>query len=271
MAPPELNATISERIDLGPELMLIRVVPNGWEIPQFKPGQFAILGLPGSAARGGYSMPDVKHPDPNKFIQRAYSIASTPLNKNYLEFYITLVRDGALTPRLWCLRMADRLYLSAKISGHFVMDDIPEDQNVVFIATGTGIAPFTSMVQTFLKPNMKRRFALLHGVRQSQDLGYRSDMLAFERICPNFNYFPIISRERDDPVPWKGPIGRVQHILTEGLLEKAWGFKPSPANTHFFMCGNPKMILEVTDLLKNDGFTEDKKEAPGQIHIEKYW
>lgn len=271
MAPPELNATVSERIDLGPELMILRVVPNGWTLPDFKAGQFAVLGLPGSAARGGYSMPDVKHPDPNKFIQRAYSIASTPLNKLYLEFYITLVRDGALTPRLWCLRMADRLALGQKIAGSFVMDDVPEEKNVIFICTGTGVAPFMSMIQTHLRPNMKRRFAIMHGVRQSQDLGYRSDLLTFERMYDHFNYFPIISRERDDPVPWPGPVGRVQSLWEAGVIDKAWGFHPTPANTHVFLCGHPGMIEEYNKLLQGEGFKENTRTEPGEIHIEKYW
>src|SRR5690349_4515403 len=99
MAQPELNATISDRIDLGPELVIIRVVPDGWELPDFKAGQYTVLGLPGSHPRGFFALPDTKHPDPAKYIQRAYSIASTPLNKQFVEFYITLVRVGALTPR----------------------------------------------------------------------------------------------------------------------------------------------------------------------------
>ncbi len=269
--PPELNAIISERLDLGPELSMLRIVPN-FDIPDFKPGQFTVLGLPGSSPRGGFSTPDRTHPDPDKFIQRAYSIASTPLNKHYIEFYITLVREGALTPRLWCLRMGDRLWLSPKITGSFTMDNTPEDKNIIFVSTGTGVAPFVSMLQSHMKFGLKRKFALIHGVRQSQDLGYRGQLNSYTRLFPeNFNYYPIISREKLDPVPWKGPIGRVQNIFENGDIERDWGFKITPDNTHVYLCGNPAMIRYIIELLAADGFKEHTKTTPGQIHAEKYW
>lgn len=271
MPEPILNATISHRIDMGPELMIIHVVPNDWEIPKYKSGQFAILGLPGSAARGGYSFAEKKHPDAQKFIQRAYSISSSPNNLYYLEFYITLVREGALTPRLWCLRMGDRVWLSPKMSGDFTMDNIPEDKNIIFIGTGTGVAPFMSMLKTYLRPGVKRKFALLNGVRQSQDLGFRSEIYSYQAMYDNFKYFPIISRERDDPVPWKGPIGHVQKIWQEGKITDKWGLKPTPENSHIFLCGHPQMIKEMTEILVREGFKAHSKKEPGNIHIEKYW
>ncbi|MDQ3813449.1 MAG: ferredoxin--NADP reductase, partial [Armatimonadota bacterium] len=250
MEQPTLNATISDRIDLGPELMIIRVVPDGWPVPDFKAGQFAVLGLPGATPRYWLAAPDPRHPDPHKYILRAYSIASTPQNRTFMEFYITLVRTGALTPRLWLPRMGDMIYLSPKIAGKFTMESVPEEKNVIFIATGTGIAPFISMLQTYLSPAMTRRFVLFHGVRQSQDLAYRSELLTMERLCPNFRYFPIISREQDDPVPWYGPIGRVQQLWQSGVVENAWGVRPAPANAHVFLCGHPEMIREMSALLQ---------------------
>ena len=271
MAAPFLNAVLADRIDLGPQLAVVRVVPDKWEFPVFKAGQFAVLGLPGSTPRCAGSKPDLKPLPPEKFIQRAYSIASTPLTKEYIEFYITLVAEGALTPRLWSLKMGDKIWLSPKISGQFVMDDIPENQNIVFISTGTGLAPFVAMLQTFLHTSKKRKFALFHGVRQSQDLSYRSELLTMQRISPQFHYFPIISRKKDDPVPWNGHEGRVNLLWEEKVVEKAWGFKATPANTHIFLCGNPVMIEEMIVKLGTEGFTEHKPATPGTIHVERYW
>lgn len=271
MAKPELNATIGTRIDLGPDLALFHVVPNGWDLQDFKAGQFAVLGLPGSHPRGAYCFPDEKHPDPHKYIQRAYSIASTPLNKRYLEFYVTLVKDGALTPRLWCLRMGDRLWLSPKITGRFTLENSDPQKNVIFICTGTGVAPFISMLKTYLRPGQDRKFVLFHGVRQSQDLAYREEFYIMENMCPNFRYYPIISRERDDPVPWHFETGRVQKLWEKRVIAQAWGEEPLPENTEIYLCGNPNMITEMIQILNKEGFKEHTKDEAGQIHTEKYW
>lgn len=271
MAKQEFNAKISERIDYGPEVSIFRVIPMGWEFPTYKPGQFAILGLPGSTPRHALGLPDKKPVDPNKYVQRAYSIASSPQNREYIDFYITMVKDGVFTPRLWTLKVGSEIYLSPKISGHFHMNEIPEDKNIVLVATGTGIAPFNSMLQTFLYKNNKRRFALFHGVRVSQDLGYRSECILMERSCSHFNYFPMISRPHEDPIPWKGKVGHVQKLWSDRVLESAWGFKPTPENTHVFLCGSPGMIDTIIPLMGQDGFKEHKNTEPGTIHVERYW
>lgn len=268
----EYNATISERIDLGPESAIFRVIPDNGIIPEFKPGQFAVLGLVGTTPRCEIAEPEKKPlKDPSKLIRRAYSISSSPFLRDYLEFYIVLVKYGVLTPRIWTLKTGDRVWLGPKITGQFVMDDVPEDKNVILIGTGTGIAPYMSMLYTYFKPNTKRRFAILHGCRVSQDLAYRSELLNFDRLFPNFNYFPMISRPHLDPIPWKGPIGHVQKMWEEKVVEKAWGFHPSPKDTRIFLCGSPTMIDESIALLAKDGFKEHTKKEPGHIHVERYW
>lgn len=271
MAELKYNAKISERIDMGPETALFRVVPDNGIIPDFKPGQFATLGLLGGGPRHPLAKPDPKPLDPNKIIQRAYSIASSPLNKNYLEFYIVMVKEGIITPRLWNLKIGDPLFLGNKVSGHFVMEGLPPEAHIIFIATGTGLAPYISMLYTFLKGDQKRKFSLFHGVRTSQDLGYRSELTALENICPHFSYFPIISRPQLDPIPWKGPAGHVQKLWEEKVVSKKWGFDPLPGNTHIFLCGSPQMIDGMVELLGQSGFKENKKDSPGQIHVERYW
>lgn len=271
MAKPEFNAIVSERIDFGPEACILRVVPKGWSLPPFKPGQYTTLGLPASYPRCEGAKPDPKEFKPEQFILRAYSIASSPLVTDFMEFYLVLVREGALTPRLWGLKVGNPLWLSPRITGHFVMDGIPDDKNIVFIATGTGIAPYMSMTNTFLKAGEKRRMALFHGVRVSQDLGYRSECLSIQRVCPTFSYHPMISRPHLDPVPWKGPTGHVQSLWSSSVLEKTWGFKPAPENTHVFLCGSPQMIDESVSLLGKEGFVEQTPSQPGQIHVERYW
>lgn len=272
MSETQLNATVSERIDFGPELAIFRVVPKAGVVPNFKPGQYVALGLPGTAPRCSSSEPEKKPPkNPEKIIPRAFSIASSPLTHEYLEFYAVLVKFGSLTPRLWCLKPGDGIWLGPRITGNFVMDDVPEDKNVIFVSTGTGLAPYISMVQTFFKPEQRRKFAVFHGVRVSQDLTYRAELSALGRFSPMFGYFPIISRPQLDPIPWKGPSGHVQKLWQEGVIEKTFGFKPNPDNTHIFLCGSPQMIDDMVALLTKEGYKEHKPRDPGQVHVERYW
>ena len=226
---PALNAVIALRTEISPWLIILRVAPDGWQLPDFEPGQFAVLGLPGSAARCPLSETEDPPPaNPDKLIRRAYSIASSSLNREYMEFYIALVTSGALTPRLLELGIGDRLWLSARVTGLFTLDQVPEDQNVVMIATGTGLAPYMSMLTTHLICGGPRRFAVLHGARHSWDLGYRSELTTLQHLCRNFGYSPIISRPNDEPVPWTGPTGYVQDLWKDGAYREGLGLPADP-------------------------------------------
>jgi ferredoxin--NADP+ reductase len=272
VANPKLNAIITQRHDVGKGVWVIYVTPDGWALPRFEAGQYATLGMPGASPRwnGADPEPPLKHPE--KFIKRAYSIVSSPIEEDHLEFYLVLINNGTLTPRLFNLQPGDRLWLSPKIIGTFVLSRAPADVNLVFVATGTGIAPFVSMLRTIVGPKMTRRIALFHGVRVSQDLGYMKEMLAVQRICPNFTYFPTISRPQQEVVPWKGRTGYVQHLWGAGALREIWGFQPTPRDTHFFLCGSPGMIESTIEVLGKDGFSEHTRAHPhGQIHLERYW
>ncbi len=272
MVTQGLNAVVSQRIEVSPYLIILRVQPDGWELPEFIPGQFAVLGLPGSAPRYRFSDPEAEPPEPDRLIKRAYSIASSSVEREYAEFYITLVGSGALTPRLFALRVGDRLWLSPKFTGMFTLSEIPEDvKNVVLVATGTGLAPYMSMMRTQLEHDRNRRFAVLHGARHSWDLGYRSELITMQRLCPNFTYLPIISRPEDEPVAWNGPTGYVQDLWTGGGLCKAWGSRPGPGDTHVLLCGNPVMVEVMSDILSGEGFREHTKKTPGEVHVERYW
>jgi ferredoxin--NADP+ reductase len=266
-----LNAVVALRTEISPWLIILRVVPDGWQLPAFEPGQFAVLGLPGAAERCALALPEEQPASPDKLIRRAYSIASSSLTREYMEFYIALVTSGALTPRLFALDIGDRVWLSAKIAGLFTLDQVPEDQNVVMIATGTGLAPYMSMLTTHLICGSPRRFAVLHGARHSWDLGYRSELTTLQHLCSNLAYSSIISRPADEPVPWTGPTGYVQDLWKGGAVEAAWGFAPTPENTHVFLCGSPAMIEDVEAMLGEDGYVEQTKKQAGQIHVEHYW
>jgi ferredoxin--NADP+ reductase len=217
--------------------------------------------------------PEKNPAEPDKLIKRAYSIASSPLNRQFLEFYIALVPGGTLSPRLFNLDIGDRVCLSQKAIGKFKFDDeqVPQGANLVLVATSSGLAPFLSMLSTYMRLAPKRRIVLVHGVRHSWDLGYRSILMTMQELRSNFTYIPVVSRPEEEPAIWNGMTGHVQDAWKSGAIEKAFGVCPSPDNTHVFMCGSPQMGESMLALLGQEGFKEDTKSGPGQIHLEKYW
>lgn len=270
MTPIEPNAVVTHRIEAASGLIILRVAPEGWKLPPFHPGQFAVLGLPARAPRVALSDPE-EPGNPDRMIRRAYSIASSSLDHQYLEFYVNLVRSGEFTPRLFALQPGDRIWLGPKLTGMFTLRDVPAGRHVVFVGTGTGLAPYMSMLRTELECGGPQRQAVLLGARHSWDLAYSAELFTMARLCRNFTYLPIVSRPADEPVPWGGEVGHVQKLWTGGALDRAWGAHPAPGDSHVFLCGNPTMIEEMTKQLQAEGFLLHDPKRPGEIHVEKYW
>ena len=187
-----------------------------------------------------------------------------------MEFYVSLVSTGYLTPRLFALNIGDHIFLSPKVTGMFTLSQVPKNMNHVLIATGTGLAPYMSMLTSEMRCGSPNRFAVLHGAYHSWDLGYRSELLNLQHLCGNLTYVATIDRPEEEPVPWTGPTGWVQDLWKKGVVGEAWGFQPTPANTHVFLCGFSAMIDEMIDILGKEGYREHTKREPGQIHVERY-
>ncbi|MBU0472884.1 MAG: ferredoxin--NADP reductase [Bacteroidetes bacterium] len=266
----ELNSKVTQVIRVSPVNIIIRVSPVGWEVPEFEAGQFAVIYLPGSAPRCENSIPEHQEVDPEKMIRRAYSIASSSKNKEYIEFYITLVHDGELTPRIFALKPGDSIGLTSKFTGMFTMDKAPHDANLVLIATGTGVAPYISMLRSDALANPNRKIAVLHGAYNTWDLGYSSELSLLDSLVPNFTYIPTITDTDKEIVKWGGNVGFVQDVWKSRKLEQKWNQKLTSENTHVFLCGNPYMIDETIQLLETEGFVEHKGKVTGQIHAEKW-
>jgi ferredoxin--NADP+ reductase len=267
----DLNAIVSHIIEVAPGLVVLRVVPDGWSLPEFIPGQFAVLGLPPDAPRCAASDAEEEQLKRGKLIRRAYSIASSSVASEYLEFYINLVQSGRLTPRLFALEPGDRVWLGPKISGTFTLDQAPTDRHVLLVATGTGLAPYMSMLRSSLPDPHGRRWAVLLGARHSWDLGYHDELLATRRLCPDFDYLPTISRPGEEIVPWCGRTGYVVELWRSGEVSRSLGFEPSPDNSRIFLCGNPGMIEDMLELLAESGFREHSRNRPGEVFVERYW
>lgn len=267
--PVPYNATVTARTEINPQLLVLQVEPDA-TLFDFKPGQFAVLGLLGREPRVPEAAAEDAAPEPEKLIRRAYSIASSSVERRYLEFYLALISTGQLTPRLFALQRGSRLFLGPKASGVFTLDRVPSGKAVLLIATGTGLAPYISMLRTMLIHDAERRFVVLHGARVSWDLGYRAELESLARLRPNFIYLPSITRADQDP-HFHGHTGRIQALLERGLIEKESGVPLDPAQADVFLCGNPDMVKGVKAMLEAKGFKADHGKEIGTIHVEEYW
>lgn len=254
--PPELNATLIERRDFNPELAVFKIKADECN-PDFMPGQYTTLGLP----------------DPNapaekpKLIRRAYSIASSPNMTDSIEFYIVLVSDGQLTPLLWNMNVGDRIWMDTRAKGHFTLEHVPDGKDLVMFSTGTGLAPFLSMMETHLHEGRYNRYVIVNGVRHAPDLGYREYMEEMARKHESVYYIPMVTRDKD----WAGVQGRIPRLVEENLYEDLIGAPLDPDNCHAFLCGNPQMIDQMQELLEARGFITHKPRTPGNLHFERYW
>lgn len=265
----ELNSVVKQVVQVSPIMKIFRIAPEGWELKNFEAGQFVALYLPGSAERCVEAAPELKEASPDKMIKRAYSIASSSSENEYLEFYITLVHSGALTPRLFNLKIGDKVGMGEKITGMFTLDAVPENNDVILVATGTGVAPYMSMIRSDIL-NKTRKITVIHGATNSWDLGYSSELRLLESMFPNFSYIPTILDPEAEPTKWQGETDYVQNIINRGEVEKIWGHELQPDNTHVFLCGNPNMVDSVIEVLEPKGFTEHSRKNPGQIHVERF-
>ncbi|MFV0345397.1 MAG: ferredoxin--NADP reductase [Bacteroidales bacterium] len=265
-----LNGIVTQVIQVSPIMKVFRIAPDGWELPDFSPGQFVAIGLPSSCGRCAEAQPEMDTYAEDKLIKRAYSIASSSQTKEYLEFYITLVHSGALTPRLFNLEIGDRVFVGQKFVGMFTLNQVPEDKNVVLIATGTGVAPYLSMLRTDAL-RRKGNISVIHGAANSWDLGYSSELQLLQSLSDKFFYLPTITEPGKEKTQWNGSTKFIQDMIADGDIEKFTGSKIDPDTTHIFLCGNPKMIATVTENLEKKGLSEwNRKNPEGQIHVEKF-
>ena len=257
------NATIIERIPVTNELMILRVKPDGG-VPDFQCGQYVALGLPGKAPRPTSFPAESEVPtDPEKIIKRAYSIGSSPSQKEYLEFYIAVVESGSLTPRILETSVGSRIFAAPKIIGTFTLAPVASENNLVLVSTGTGLAPVMSMLKTESTWTSGRNITLIHGVRFAKDLAYRDEIAALQAAGKPLTYYPVVSRETSADKTFA--TGYVQDMFKNGTVPL------NPQHDHVFLCGNPKMVEDVEVLLVPQGYVVHSKKTPGNLHVEKYW
>ncbi|MBL8856955.1 MAG: ferredoxin--NADP reductase [Planctomycetes bacterium] len=266
--PHAANATISARRDLNDTVAIVHIRPDTGSVAPFVPGQFIQLGLPaGPDARRIAADGSVR----TKLVKRSYSIAGAPHEREAYELCLAFVEQGQLTPKLRELTVGDRLWHDPIPKGIFTMERVPYGRDLVFVATGTGIAPFVSMLRAYGgNPLRFRHFVVVHGARKRSDLAYHEELTAAARADRRVSYIPILSREPAGS-GWIGLRGRVQTALQPACFLSRTGFALNPSSASVFLCGNPAMIDEMRTELASSGFTTDTPKHPGNVHFERYW
>ena len=235
------NGRLSRWEEVAPGLAIVGVQALEEPFP-FQPGQYATLGLMG----------------PEKLVQRPMSISSSADDLSEYEFFIRLVERGGLTPLLWERSVGDPINIKGP-KGKFLLQD--DGRTSLFVASGTGLAPFISMIETLRARDQTRDIVLLHGVSHDYDLAWREQLteLANGGRFP-LRYVGTISRPQSCP-DWTGCTGRVETILADQL--DLHGL--TAENTTIYLCGNPDMVSAVEEIATERGFD------PEQVRKELYW
>jgi len=265
MTASPYNATVTGKIMLTPDLMILRIRTDEPR-DSFEAGQFTTIGCLVSENRSPNSVIPLEQIPQNEIIKRAYSIASANHQTRDFEFYISQVKSGQLTPRLFALSQGSRMWVDNNILGIFKLKETPKDCNIVMVATGTGLAPYISFLRSHIKDHENIKLAVIHGAAHTWDLGYYSELTFIKSVFPNFHYFPTLLKADES---WNGLTGFIEQHLEASILQNV-GIDVHPDKTHFYLCGNPKMVDSVTKYLTKFGYTKHCSEQKGALHIEEY-
>ena len=222
---------------------------------RFENGQFVMIGL------------EVE----GRPLMRAYSIAS-PNYEDHLEFFSIKVPDGPLTSRLQHLKAGDNLKISKKPTGTLLLSDLLPGKNLYLLSTGTGLAPFMSVIQD---PETYERFEkviLVHGVRQVNELAYydlftkdlQNDEYLGEMVRNQFKYYPTVTRE-----PFRNE-GRITDLIKNGKLFEDLGVpRFNPEEDRVMICGSPEMLADLRAACLEHNMVEGNTSKPGDFVVER--
>lgn len=223
---------------------------------RFENGQFVMIGLQAE----------------NRPLLRAYSIASANYEE-HLEFFSIKVQNGPLTSRLQHLKVGDEIFVSKKPTGTLLLSDLKPGKHLYLLSTGTGLAPFMSLVKD---PEMYEAFekiVLIHGVRQVNELAYEeyltetlpNDELLGDYVRDKLIYYPTVTRE-----PFRNQ-GRLTDLMVSGKLFEDIGLpRINPQDDRAMLCGSPAMLEDTTRILDDHGLTISPHiGAPGDYVIER--
>ena len=224
---------------------------------RFTAGQFARLG--------------VRKPS-GSIVWRAYSMVSAP-HDEFLDFFSIVVPDGEFTSELSRLKVGDELLIDKQAFGFLTLNRFPDGRDLWLLATGTGLAPFLSILQDFDVWQRFERIVLVYSARTESELAYQQlirelpqrDYL--EGLGRKLTYLPVVTREQ---VP--GALnGRITQLIESGELERVADLQLTPEHSRIMLCGNPQMIEDTRQLLKTRDLNLALTRRPGQVAVENYW
>ncbi len=234
--------------------------PDGF---RFHAGQFVSLKLPVDAPSVGDEM-----------IARPYSIVSSPYAEE-LEFFSVVVPDGAFTSKLKTLSVGDELYLDEQPYGFLTLARYqePKAHDLWLLATGTGLAPFLSMLQDMATWSKYKHIMLAYSVSHQAELAYvdkigdiAEQFSALVDEPATFTFIPIVTREQTDFALSE----RLPKLLVSGELAQSAQLPLEPSSAHIMLCGNPQMVEDTKETLKAMGFSMNRR-GVGNITVENYW
>jgi len=235
----KITVRLKEIMVLYDGLAILRFTSKD-KLPDFLPGMFMMISISFKDARGD-----------KKDMKRAFSIASSPLQKDYLEFFVKASRQGSVSEALCHLKQGDQIEMSGPF-GRFVLDETLDDgtvkddvRPVFFIGAGTGIAPLMSMLRTLIGRGSKREIFLFHGASFFEGLAYHDELIKIEKENDNFHYIPSLSRVNRR---WTGRKGRINDIFLEYV---------DVIDAQAYVCGPPEMVDDVKEKLKKKGFGKE--------------
>jgi ferredoxin--NADP+ reductase len=194
-------------------------------------------------------------------VARAFSFVNAPQDP-VLEFYGVIVPEGPLSPRLARLKSGDALHVAGNPAGFLVLSEVPDAETLWLISTGTGLAPFLSILRTETPWRRFRNVVLVHAVRYERELAYRELIAATPA-----RYVTFVSREQA-----AGSLaGRIPAAIADGRLEQAAGVKLAPETSQVMLCGNPQMLRDAAAALMARGLRKHRRRAPGHITVESFW
>ncbi|CAI3159816.1 Flavodoxin/ferredoxin--NADP reductase [Acinetobacter oleivorans] len=250
-----------EKFSVEKVLSVHRWTPTLFSFTMTRPAHFKFTA--GQFARIGLKVGE-------ELVVRAYSVVSSPFDET-LEFFSIVVPDGAFTSNLQHLKVGDELYLEKIPYGYLTLaryqQPLPHD--LWLLATGTGLAPFLSMLQDFDTWSKYQKINLVYSVRTAAELAYvdRIQEIAetFGEGHIGFKFISIITRDPSAQLHDRLPV-----LIENGELEKVAGIELSPATSHVMLCGNPEMVDDTKDALKRCGLTMNRR-GEGNIAVENYW
>ncbi|WP_130804590.1 ferredoxin--NADP reductase [Acinetobacter ihumii] len=250
-----------EKFSVEKVLSVHRWTSNLFSFRMTRPAHFKFTA--GQFARIGLKVGD-------DLVVRAYSVVSSPFDDT-LEFFSIVVPNGAFTSNLQHLNIGDELYLEKIPYGFLTLAryQLPSPQDLWLLATGTGLAPFISMLQDFATWQNYQHIHLVYSVRTASELAYvdRIQEIAatFGEGHTGFKFVPVITRDPNAALHDRLPV-----LIENGELEKAVGYTFNPATSHIMLCGNPEMVEDTKEALKRRGLSMNRR-GEGNIAVENYW